>query len=578
MKYDAPTEIDSAYQGAPGQTRAESVHVLAAKGVLQAVEMYRVVNVATHPELREPALEGELHRLEDGRKLSLPFVYHDPDARKFALVIPVELSHLELKERAQVITELAEDNQHQVPAYVRSCVTVIGLEALKAFLASSPYADEAGISLLPLKKQKQQLHARKEALAELERDAAQKEQGLMALVEGIAAREAELREYVHQIDIEKNNLADRIEALEKRIESLQKMPSRIPRERKTSPPPIRRGGEWKEVGAVYPEEVVQAEVVSEEPETAEDSYIAVTAENGDQFVNDNEVQEVRIAAEVRREPTSPAPSRLGTPPPIKKNRSSAPSLTAPRNVFSQMPPQNLDETTESESRTQEYLEPLPPPLLRTQEVNEPINAVDITSAIAAIAGPDLDPPAHFLSSENLQMATALGKEPWLFVRVDKEHANAFGDQSDLLLQYAEVQGYPIAILTLVSGPEEQPYSRKTALDPHDAEDRAFLRALEQLFQARAAIYVGNQYYETRDITAFREKLVSELLEITAAPNENAAISPADACRQALEAPPPQSEQTPFGPPSLKKASLLTVAEAVENMARWTTPINCAARD
>ena len=61
-------------------------------------------------------LAGQLHRMEDGRELALTFVYHDPNARKFALVIPPALAHLEVKEWARLMTEVAEDTNHPVPA------------------------------------------------------------------------------------------------------------------------------------------------------------------------------------------------------------------------------------------------------------------------------------------------------------------------------------------------------------------------------------------------------------------------------------------------------------------------------
>ena len=76
-----------------------------------------MVNVVTHPELKARVLAGQLHRLEDGRELALPFVYHDPLACKFALVIPSALAHLEMKEWARLMTEVAEDTTHPVPGY-----------------------------------------------------------------------------------------------------------------------------------------------------------------------------------------------------------------------------------------------------------------------------------------------------------------------------------------------------------------------------------------------------------------------------------------------------------------------------
>jgi hypothetical protein len=122
-----------AYQGQAGVTRIESLHLRQTGGTLRTVEVYRVVNVATHPELRQRVLGAQLHRQADGSELALPFVYHDPELFKFALVIPPALAHLELKERAKLMSELAED-PHPVPQYVRDGITVLGTAELQQFL------------------------------------------------------------------------------------------------------------------------------------------------------------------------------------------------------------------------------------------------------------------------------------------------------------------------------------------------------------------------------------------------------------------------------------------------------------
>ena len=92
-------EAESPYAGTCGQTRFEFVHLLASDNSSASVSICRALNVQTHPELRERALAGTLHRLDDGRELAVPYVYHDPEARKFALVLPAVLAHTELSER-----------------------------------------------------------------------------------------------------------------------------------------------------------------------------------------------------------------------------------------------------------------------------------------------------------------------------------------------------------------------------------------------------------------------------------------------------------------------------------------------
>ena len=102
---------DAPYGGAAGQTRFEQVHLVAPDGSLSSLSLCRVVNAETHPELQERALAGDLHRLDDGRELALCFVYHDPAARKFALVLPSSLAHTELKEWSLLMAEIAQDTR-----------------------------------------------------------------------------------------------------------------------------------------------------------------------------------------------------------------------------------------------------------------------------------------------------------------------------------------------------------------------------------------------------------------------------------------------------------------------------------
>lgn len=94
------------------------------------VEVFRVVNVAEHPDLRAPTLNGALHRLEDGEMVGVPFVYHDPDAFQFILVIPEGAEGRELSERAKLLEALMREPGDEVPAYVRHFRTVYGHEGL----------------------------------------------------------------------------------------------------------------------------------------------------------------------------------------------------------------------------------------------------------------------------------------------------------------------------------------------------------------------------------------------------------------------------------------------------------------
>ncbi|TFH31985.1 MAG: hypothetical protein E4H00_02400, partial [Myxococcales bacterium] len=94
------------------------------------VEVFRVVNVEEYPELQEPALGGTLHLLDDGEVLDVPFIYHDPVAQDFVLVIPHGARGRELSERAKLLDSLMKEHDEEVPDYVRHFAIVYGVHGL----------------------------------------------------------------------------------------------------------------------------------------------------------------------------------------------------------------------------------------------------------------------------------------------------------------------------------------------------------------------------------------------------------------------------------------------------------------
>jgi hypothetical protein len=94
------------------------------------VEVFRVVNVGEYPDLREPALAGTLHQLDDGEVVDVPFIYHDPEAQQFVLVIPHAARGRELSERAKLLDSLMKEHEEEVPEYVRHFAIVYGRRGL----------------------------------------------------------------------------------------------------------------------------------------------------------------------------------------------------------------------------------------------------------------------------------------------------------------------------------------------------------------------------------------------------------------------------------------------------------------
>jgi len=98
------------------------------------IDVFRVVNVGEHPELREPALSGTLHRLDDGEVVDVPFIYHDPNAQDFVLVIPPGARSRELAERAKLLDSLMKEHDEDVPDYVRHFAIVFGHHGLASHI------------------------------------------------------------------------------------------------------------------------------------------------------------------------------------------------------------------------------------------------------------------------------------------------------------------------------------------------------------------------------------------------------------------------------------------------------------
>ena len=127
----------SRYTGPAGRTRVERVRVFRSEGEPLEVEVFRVLNVEEHPELREPALNGTLHQLEDGEIVDVPFVYHDPVEQHFVLIIPHAARGRELSERARLLDCLMKEKEEDVPDYLRHFAIVHGRRGLARYVDDS---------------------------------------------------------------------------------------------------------------------------------------------------------------------------------------------------------------------------------------------------------------------------------------------------------------------------------------------------------------------------------------------------------------------------------------------------------
>lgn len=488
-------ETESPYAGTCGQTRFEFVHLLAADNASASISICRALNVQTHPELRERALAGTLHRLDDGRELAVPYVYHDPEARKFAVVLPPVLAHTELSERARVLSELARDTPYPIPAYVRETTVVIGHANLAAFLGeplveeeSDELSDDAG-SVTSVDAE-QELNAREESLGAREHELAEQELSLVRMSEALSAREQELARIKEQLAIARRTVELREQAL------------------------IGRGRFSHADAANTREEVGHA-------------------------------HELSAAAGMHARthpPPLPAAYRRTGPPPLPMRTTPLPPVAAQR---------------EARGHT-------PPPLPHHGHAHAHAHSA---------REPEVAPPAYFAGQRTGQLAVRLvADELWLFVHVDEADAEQLRHGLELFLQYVEVEGYPVLLLSLLAhAPDSKPM--RLALDGHSDADQRVLEHLSRSFRARVALYVRRRYSETLTVAALREGVAQAISDRMAElPAELPAIGATDALLRVQHAPPSLSnDDLPFGPARREASTTASVRASVAQLAAWLTP-------
>ncbi len=507
-------EPDEPYAGAAGQTRYECVHLVVPDGSLRSVTVCRAINAQTHPELKARALTGYLHRLEDGRELALPYVYHDPAERKFALVLPVALAHLELKEWSKLLSEIADDTRSAVPAYVREMTTIIGTAAFAEFVETVPERDPEGDSAASeedpdaetavarggMHAREVELQERDTVLAHRERDLLEQERALIRRAEALTTRESEVQRQKEQLESHQAELNAR-----------------------EAEPEARRAGNWQEVG------------------------LGGDGELPHRVANDGAF-EAAVGYGGSLPPPLPHGTRRSRPPPLPLRQRRTPPPLAPRRDSGFMPGR---------------IRSTPPPLpLHDALVTEPNDPE-----------PEVAPPEQFSSARPGQMSVRLTEdELWLFVRLDEAHASAFRHGADLALQYVEVESYPVLVLSILDQRHEH-YAARCALDGRAARDLKVLEHLSRSFRARVALYVESLYIETVTVSTLREAVAQAIRDkLAKLPSEPPHLSAVDAIARTMQSPPPLwNDDLPFGPVRREAPTTVTVLAAVEQLAAWLRP-------
>lgn len=190
--------VEASYTGPLGATRRETAFVPSREGPLRRVEVVRTVNAVSDPGLATRAVEGTLHRAGEF-DLAVPFVYHDPAARRMALVVPHALCHEELVLRAEWLKKLASDTTEALPGYVREARTVLGTAGLRRYL-EEPRGGGGDPRVEALTQREERLH-------KLSQEIARKQDELDALQGDLAQREAELEQRLSELLHREESLA-----------------------------------------------------------------------------------------------------------------------------------------------------------------------------------------------------------------------------------------------------------------------------------------------------------------------------------------------------------------------------------
>jgi hypothetical protein len=533
--------LDAPYTGAAGQTRFENVHLILTSGVCSSVPVCRVVNTQTHPELRDRAVAGTLHRLGDGRELALPFVFHDPEARKFALVLPAALAHTELKEWARLMDAIADDTQHPVPMYVRDSTTVIGWLALRCFMnadadvsAASPRATEAMFA---------ELADREQLLARRERDLVEQERALTRMADLLTVRESEVLRHEDQIETARVDLELREQ------EMLEQQRARH------EAVPLLGGTSWTPVGVVN----------TPPPEQTEEAVEALAAAGGAGATSGSRPPPLPGLRFRSAPPPLPLRSRLQQrPPPLAGVRSTSSTASDAELAVpdSELPARQVPSVPP----------PLPhaPPSARSarseSEVPPPATPRD--------AQPEVAPPPHFRELRVGQMTAKLvDDELWLFAHIDEQRSAAYRQGIELYVQYVELEGYPVVLLSAVHQSHEA-QALRTALDGYSHGDQRVLEHLSRSFRARIALYVGGLYLDTTTVASLREGVAQAISErLSLLPSERPTlISTAEALARVQHDPPSlTNDDLPFGPARREASTTATVQAAVEQLSSWLRP-------
>lgn len=539
------SEGEAPYQGKLGTSRLENVHVPLPDGRVRSIAVYVSVNVATDPQLAGAAAAGGLHRFEGGEELALSYVYHDPTARKLCVVVPEVLRHLELKERAKLLTAIAADETVAVPAYVREATSVVGAAGLAAYLARSE--SETRDREAALAKKEQELTGRESTLRQKEEALAGREVRMRERAEAVTGREDELRQLAEENEAMSRDLAMRETELESRLAALadreralaeshaaparkEKDEGTIPRA-KSSPPPARS----------EPSSAMRA-LAAEEPPAP---IASIAPDEVDDDVEDDVVEELDDDIEP-----------IGTQP----GRRTAPNVNVTQEA-DLVDPDEVAEEVDSDALVREDVTGV------HRAAEEDAAATQIATAGAMAPRTPGGPVMPDVLARGAQVAVRIEEPVELSVRLVGPE---MGDL-DMLARLVTEVGAPVIVLTLTDGAPER--ARRLALDPRGADDRRVLEILRRRFEARVHLFgPEGTFLRTTAVRADRETNVSRMLDRAARLRGEASAAPDAAKERALALPVASPVAHPFGAADPEGPdTAAAAARALAEVSEWMAP-------
>lgn len=539
------------YQGKIGASRLENVHVPLPDGRVRTVAIYRAVNAATDPQLGSTALAGNLHRFDGGEELAIPYVYHDPSLRKLCVVVPEALRHLELKERAKLLSAIAEDESVPVPPYAKDATSVIGTAGLAAFLARAEIDWNARETALATRES--DLGARDTAAQKREETLAAREARVRERAEDVTGREDELRLKAEENEAMGRDLAMREEELESRMASLSdreralaererslaasaRKPESTPPAPPKSVPPPRTEPKAAAPAAAKIDPRGFASLRDEAPRP-----IAVIPDEVEDDVEDD-VEELDDDIEP-----------IGTQP----GRARAASATSSQDAELVDPDEVAEEVEEGLVREDVT------GVHRTEDEAQETQIATSTNLVPrASARPMPDPLAR-----GAQVAVRIEEPIELSARLVGEDVG----ELDMRVRLVTDVGAPVIVLTLTDGRPE--HERRLALDPRSADDRRVLEILRRRFEARVHLFgPSGLFLRTTAVRADRETNVARMMDRAARLRSEATASPDAAKERSLGQPAPAPLPHPFvASDDVEDGSAAAASRALAEVSEWMAP-------